>query len=112
MDGDDLVPSGLPAEPSQSPGLSANEKLAMAASAVAWLEVLLEGLQSGTRTWADFDESLEDTPNRTEVAIRRCESELAKARDELRLLTRSEGAGEAPGTRLPETQDRQHATWR
>jgi hypothetical protein len=99
VDGDDLLESGLPAEPSLSPGLSTSETVAMAASAVAMLEVLLEGLKAGTRTWAEWDESLEDTPNRNEIAISRCEAELARAREDLRALTRS-GAEEAPGTEL------------
>jgi len=63
----------------------------MAASAVAWLEVLLEGLRNGTRTWADWDEDLEDLedlPDRTQIAIRRCEAELARAHENLRALTR------------------------
>jgi hypothetical protein len=101
VDGEDLVESGLPVEPSQSPGLGASEAVAMAASAVAILEVLLEGLKAGTRTWAEWDESLADTPNRTEVAIDRCEAELGRAREELRALTRSAGADEPPGTELP-----------
>ena len=112
MDGDDLVAPGLPAEPSQSPGLSANERVAMAASAVAWLEVLLEGLTNGTRAWAEWDESLEDMPDRTELAIKRCETELARAREELRALTRSAVPGEVPGTELRQAHDGQHATWR
>jgi hypothetical protein len=84
----------------------------MAASAVAWLEVLLEGLKNGTRTWAEWDESLQDTPDRTEVSIRRCETELARVRVELRTLTRSAGAGEAPASELRQAQDRERATWR
>jgi hypothetical protein len=66
----------------------------MAASAVAWLEVLLEGLRNGSRTWADWDEDLEDMPDRTQIAIRRCEAELARAREHLRALTRTQGSGE------------------
>lgn len=112
VDGDDLVAPALPAEPSQSPGLSANEQVAVAASAVAWLEVLLEGLKNGTRAWAEWDESLEDTPDRTEVAIKRCETELARARGELRALTGSAAPGEVPGAELPNAHGRQHATWR
>jgi hypothetical protein len=73
----------------------------MAASAVAWLEVLLEGLRNGTRTWPEWDESVQDTPDRTEVAVRRCETELARAREELRALTRSASSGEVPGGELP-----------
>ena len=111
VDGDDLAESDLPVEPSKGSGLSASECVAMAASAVAMLEVLLEGLKAGTRTWAEWDESLADTPDRTEVAISRCEAELARAREELRALTRPEGADKAPATELPEAHDRQHATW-
>ena len=81
VDGDDLVEPGMPAEPSQCPGVSASEEVATAASAVAWLEVLLEGLRNGARTWAEWDESLEGTPDRTEIAINRCEAELARARE-------------------------------
>ena len=110
VDGDNLAESGLPAEPSQSPGLGASENVAMAASAVAMLEVLLEGLKAGTRSWADWDESLADTPDRTDVAISRCEAELARARAELRALTRSAGADEVPGAELPKARRRQHAT--
>jgi hypothetical protein len=66
----------------------------MAASAVAWLEVLLEGLRNGTRTWADWDEDLEDVPDRTQIAISRCEAELARARENLRALNRAQGSGE------------------
>jgi hypothetical protein len=112
VDGDDLVEPGLPAEPSQGPGLSASEKVATAASAVAWLEVLLEGLKTGTRTWSEWDESLEDTPDRTQVAISRCKAELARAREDLRALTRSADAGKAPGTELQNAHDRRHATSR
>jgi hypothetical protein len=110
VDGDNLAESGLPVEPSQSPGPS--ENVAMAASAVAMLEVLLEGLKAGTRSWADWDESLADTPNPTDVAISRCEAELARARAELRALTRSAGADEVPGTELQRARGRQHATGR
>jgi hypothetical protein len=84
----------------------------MAASAVAWLEVLLEGLKEGTRTWADWDESLEDTPDRTEVAIERCEAELARARENLRAFTRSADADKGPYTELPRAQDQRQVTWR
>ena len=106
MDGDNLAESGLPVEPSQSPGQSASENVAMAASAVAMLEVLLEGLKAGTRSWADWDESLAYTPNRTDVAIGRCEAELARARAELRALTRSAGADGGPGTELQQARHR------
>jgi len=112
VDGDNLAESGLPVEPSQSPGLGASENVAMAAAAVAMLEVLLEGLKAGTRSWADWDESLADTPSRTDVAISRCEAELARARAELRAQTRSVGADEAPGAELQKARHRQHATGR
>jgi len=84
----------------------------MAASAVAWLEVLLEGLRNGTRTWAEWDESLADTPHRTQVAISRCEAELARAREELRAATRSADADKEPNTELHNAHDHQQATWR
>jgi hypothetical protein len=84
----------------------------VAASAVAWLEVLLEGLKNGTRTWAEWDESLADTPRRTQVAIRRCEAELAIAREGLRAATRSPDADEAPSKELEQARDQQHATCR
>jgi hypothetical protein len=77
----------------------------MAASAVAWLEVLLEGLKNGTRTWAEWDESLAETPGRTQVAISRCEAELARAREELRAATRSADADKAPSTELEQARD-------
>jgi hypothetical protein len=112
VDGNDLVEPGLPTEPSQSSDLSASEEVAMAASAVAWLEVLLEGLKNGSRTWADWDESLEDAPNRSEVAITRCEAELARARENLRALTRSADSDKASHTELPTTLDQQRAAWR
>jgi hypothetical protein len=84
----------------------------VAASAVAWLEVLLEGLKNGTRTWAEWDESLADTPHRTQVAISKCEAELARAREDLRAATRSADADKAPTTELPKARDHRHATWR
>jgi hypothetical protein len=77
----------------------------MAASAVAWLEVLLEGLKNGTRTWAEWDESLADTPRRTQVAISRCEAELARAREELLAASRSADADKTPGTELQQARD-------
>jgi hypothetical protein len=84
----------------------------MAASAVAWLEVLLEGLKNGTRTWAEWDESLPDTPNRTQLAIGRCEAELARAREELRAATRSADADKEPNTELRKARDHRQASWR
>jgi hypothetical protein len=77
----------------------------MAASAVAWLEVLLEDLKNGTRTWAEWDESLADTPGRTQVAISRCEAELARAREELRAATRSADVDKPPSTELQQARD-------
>jgi len=84
----------------------------MAASAVAWLEVLLEGLRNGTRTWDEWDESLADTPDRTQVAISRCEAELARAREELRAATRPADADKEPNTELDKAHGRRQATWR
>jgi hypothetical protein len=77
----------------------------MAASAVAWLEVLLEGLKNGTRTWAEWDESLADTPCRTQVAISRCEAELARAREELRAASRSADPDQTPSPDLQQAHD-------
>jgi hypothetical protein len=82
----------------------------MAASAVAWLEVLLEGLRNGTRSWAEWDESLEDTPDRMQVATSRCEAELARAREELRALTRQGAGDEAAASELRQVRGRQFAT--
>jgi len=92
--------------------MSNSEEVAIAASAVAWLEVLLEGLRNGTRTWAEWDESLADTPDRTQVAINRCEAELARAREELRAATRSADADKSPSAELPKVRDRRQATSR
>lgn len=82
--------SGQPAsrEP-VTPGrnLSSDEKVAVAAAEVAWLEVLCQGLKDGTRSWAEWDESLGGNPDRAEIAIRRCEAALDRARAELRALT-------------------------
>jgi hypothetical protein len=82
----------------------------MAASAVAWLEVLLEGLKTGTRTWAEWDESLADTPHRTQIAISGCEAELARARDELRAATRSAEADKPPTTELQKARGHRQPT--
>jgi hypothetical protein len=112
VDGDDLVEPGPPAEPPQSSGLSNSEEVAIAASAVAWLEVLLEGLKNGTRTWAEWDESLADMPQRTQVAISRCEAELARAREKLRAATRSADADKSPSSELHGARDHRQATWR
>jgi hypothetical protein len=84
----------------------------MAASAVAWLEVLLEGLKNGTRTWAEWDESLADTPRRTQIAVSRCEAELARAREQLRAATRSADADKAAGSELQQARDPRRATRR
>jgi hypothetical protein len=82
----------------------------MAASAAAWLEVLLDGLRNGTRTWAEWDESLEDTPDRTEVAINQCEVALARAREDLRRLTGPAEADKTSGTELRRARDHQDTT--
>jgi hypothetical protein len=89
QDGADSV---LPAshEPA-SPGrnLSNDEKVAVAAAQVAWLEVLCQGLKDGTRSWTEWDELLGAEPDPAEIAIRRCEEALERAREELRALTQS-----------------------
>jgi hypothetical protein len=69
------------------PSLSNDEKVAVAAAEVAWLEVLCQGLKDGTRSWAEWDESLGGEPDRAEIAISRCEAALERARAELRALT-------------------------
>jgi hypothetical protein len=66
-----------------------DEKVAVAAAEVAWLEVLCQGLKDGTRSWTEWDESLGGEPDRTEIAITRCEVALERAREVLRGLTRS-----------------------
>ncbi len=83
----------------------------MAASAVAWLEVLLEGLSSGTKSWAAWDASLDDTPDRTEIAISRCGAELARARERLRALNQSGQTGRAPGTELRRMRPAPRDAW-
>jgi hypothetical protein len=87
QDGADAVQpaSGEPVTP--GPNLSNDEKVAVAAAEVAWLEVLCQGLKDGTRSWAEWDESLDGEPGRAEIAIRRCEAALERAREELRALT-------------------------
>jgi|SRR5215472_3665432 len=67
--------------------LSHDEQVAVAAAEVAWLEVLCQGLKYGTRSWAEWDESLGDMPDRAEIAVSRCEAALEQAREELRALT-------------------------
>ena len=69
--------------------LSHDEQVAVAAAEVAWLEVLCQGLKDGTRSWAEWDESLGDRPDRAEIAISRCEAALEQAREELRALAQS-----------------------
>jgi hypothetical protein len=69
--------------------LSNDEKVAVAAAEVAWLEVLCQGLKDGTRSWAEWDESLGADPDRAEIAIRRCEAALERAREQLRALSQS-----------------------
>ena len=83
---DDLQPASQdPLTP--GPSLSSDEKVAVAAAEVAWLEVLCQGLKDGTRSWAEWDESLGGEPDRAEIAISRCEAALERARAELRGLT-------------------------
>ena len=69
--------------------LSHDEQLTVAAAEVAWLEVLCQGLKDGTRSWAEWDESLGDRPDGAEIAASRCEAALERAREELRALTQS-----------------------
>jgi hypothetical protein len=76
-----------PVTPGRS--LSDDEKLAVAAAEVAWLEVLCQGLKDGTRSWAEWDDSLGGEPDRAEIAISRCEAALERARQALRALTQS-----------------------
>jgi hypothetical protein len=89
QDGADAVQpaSHEPVTPGRN--LSNDEKVAVAAAEVAWLEVLCQGLKDGTRSWADWDESLGGEPDRTEIAISRCEVALERAREVLRALTQS-----------------------
>lgn len=89
QDGTDAVqPAGQ--EPvARGRDLRHDEQVAVAAAEVAWLEVLCQGLKDGTRSWAEWDESLGDRPDRAEIAISRCEAALEQARQELRALTQS-----------------------
>jgi hypothetical protein len=92
QDGADAVQpaSHEPVTPGRN--LSKDEKVAVAAAEVAWLEVLCQGLKDGTRSWAEWDESLGGEPDRAEIAISRCEAALERAREALRALTRSGGS--------------------
>jgi hypothetical protein len=74
--------------------LSNDERVAVAAAEVAWLEVLCQGLKDGTRSWAEWDESLGGEPDRAEIAISRCEAALERAREELRSLTQPGDSGQ------------------
>lgn len=89
QDGADAVQpaSHEPVTPGQN--LSNAEKVAVAAAEVAWLEVLCQGLNDGTRSWAEWDDSLGGNPDRAEIAISRCEAALERAREDLRALTQS-----------------------
>jgi hypothetical protein len=89
QDGPDAIqPAGQ--EPlARGRSLSHDEQVAVAAAEVAWLEVLCQGLKDGTRSWAEWDESLGDMPDRAEVATGRCEAALEQAREELRTLSQS-----------------------
>jgi hypothetical protein len=74
--------------------LSSDERVAVAAAEVAWLEVLCQGLKDGTRSWAEWDESLGGEPDRAEIAISRCEAALERAHEELRSLTQPGESGQ------------------
>jgi len=50
---------------------------------------MCQGLKDGSRSWAEWDESLADRPDRAEIAVSRCEAVLEQAREELRALTQS-----------------------
>ncbi len=86
---DGIRPAGQdPVRP--DPNLGSDEKVAVAAAEVAWLEVLCQGLKDGTRSWAEWDDSLGGEPDRAEIAISRCEAALERARDQLRALKQHE----------------------
>ena len=89
QDGADAVQPGKqePAAPGRN--LTNEERVAVAAAEVAWLEVMCQGLKDGSRSWAEWDESLADRPDRAEIAVSRCEAVLEQAREELRALTQS-----------------------
>lgn len=87
---DEVQPAGPEAVP-PARSLSDDEEVAVAAAEVAWLEVLCQGLRDGTRSWAEWDESLDGIPDGTQIAISRCEAALDQAREKLRALTQSGG---------------------
>jgi hypothetical protein len=87
QDGADAVRRARLAAVPPARSLSNDEKVAVAAAEVAWLEVLCQGLKDGTRGWAEWDESLDGIPDSTGIAISRCEAALELAREELRWLT-------------------------
>jgi hypothetical protein len=90
---DDFQPAGQdPARP--GPNLSSDERVAVAAAEVAWLEVLCQGLKDGTRSWAEWDESLGGEPDRAEIAVSRCEAALERAREQLRALQQPENGAQ------------------
>lgn len=89
QDGADAVRPGRQEPVTPGPNLTNDEKVAVAAAEVAWLEVLCQGLKDGTRSWAEWDESLGGESDRAEIAISRCEAALERARQELRALTQS-----------------------
>jgi hypothetical protein len=89
QDGADAIQPGGEESLARGRNLSHDEQVAVAAAEVAWLEVLCQGLKDGTRSWAEWDESLGDTPDRTEIAVCRCEAALERAREELRALTQA-----------------------
>jgi hypothetical protein len=87
QDGADGVQPASPEPVTPGQNLSNDEKVAVAAAEVAWLEVLCQGLKDGTRSWAEWDESLSGEPDRAEIAISRCEEALERAREELRSVS-------------------------
>jgi hypothetical protein len=89
QDGADAIQAAGQEPLARGPNLSHDEQVAVAAAEVAWLEVLCQGLRDGTRSLAEWDESLGDTPDHAEIAISRCEAALEQARAELRALTQS-----------------------
>ena len=88
-DGADTVKPGKQEPGASGRSLTNEEKVAVAAAEVAWLEVMCQGLKDGTRSWAEWDESLADRPDRAEIAISRCDSALEQAREALRVLTQA-----------------------
>jgi hypothetical protein len=89
QDGADAIQPAGQEQSARGRSLSHDEQVAVAAAEVAWLEVLCQGLKAGTRSWAEWDESLGDVPDLAEVATSRCEAALYQAREELRTLTQS-----------------------